>query len=102
MGIGGAVVQQGEGTAVDCRNDPRFAAQIAAGTGYVPYTMLVVPLKRSDRAIGVLSILDRRDGGFFGPEDVDRAALFADLAVTALDVEPQLYTSLGQTRAPRL
>jgi hypothetical protein len=102
MGIGGAVVQQGEGTAVDCRNDERFAAQIAAGTGYVPYTMLVVPLKRSDRAIGVLSILDRRDGGFFGPEDIDRAALFADLAVTALDVEPQLYTSLGQTRAPRL
>ena len=39
--------QRGEGQAVpDCRNDPRFAAQIAAGTGYVPYTMLVVPLKR--------------------------------------------------------
>jgi serine/threonine protein kinase len=101
MGIGGSVVEQGEGTAVDCRNDPRFAAQIAAGTGYVPYTMLVVPLRRAERAIGVLSILDRRDGGFFGPEDIDRAALFADLAVTALDVEPQLYTSLGQTRAPR-
>jgi eukaryotic-like serine/threonine-protein kinase len=102
LGIGGAVVEQGEGQAVDCRNDPRFAAQIAAGTGYVPYTMLVVPLRRAERPIGVLSILDRRDGGFFGPEDIDRAALFADLAVTALDVEPQLYTSLGQTRAPRL
>ncbi len=102
MGISGSVVENGEGTAVDCRNDPRFAAQIAAGTGYVPYTMLVVPLLRAERPIGVLSILDRRDGGFFGPEDVDRAALFADLAVTALDVEPQLYTSLGQTRAPRL
>ena len=102
MGVGGSVVEQGEGTAVDCRNDPRFAAQIAAGTGYVPYTMLVVPLRRAERAIGVLSILDRRDGGYFGPEDIDRAALFADLAVTALDVEPQLYTSLGQTRAPRL
>ena len=101
LGIGGAVVERSEGQAVDCRNDERFAAQIAAGTGYVPYTMLVVPLKRRDRAIGVLSILDRRDGGFFGPEDIDRAALFADLAVTALDVEPQLYTSLGQTRAPR-
>ena len=30
----------------DCRSDPRFAGQIAAGTGYVPYTMLVVPLMR--------------------------------------------------------
>ena len=40
-------------------------------------------------------------GALMADGDIDRAALFADLAVTALDVEPQLYTSLGQTRAPR-
>src|SRR5439155_17189580 len=45
-GLAGSVVQSGEGLAVpDCRNDSRFQAQIAAGTGYVPYTMLIVPLK---------------------------------------------------------
>jgi GAF domain-containing protein len=65
--------------------------------------MLVVPLKRGDEAIGVLSILDRRDGSYFGPEDMDKANLFAELAVTALDVEPGAFMSLGETRivAPR-
>ena len=53
--------------------------------------MLVVPLKRGDEAIGALSILDRRDGGYYGPEDIDRAELFAELAVTALDVEPGAF-----------
>src|SRR3981081_1887489 len=45
----------------ECRKDRRFAASIAAGTGYVPYTMLVVPLVRGSSVIGALSILDRRD-----------------------------------------
>jgi hypothetical protein len=97
-GIGGSVVTSGEGTAVACREDPRFAAQVAAGTGYVPYTMVVVPLRREGDTIGVLSVLDRRDGGFFRPEDVDRAGLFAELAVTALDMQPGAFTSLGETR----
>jgi hypothetical protein len=60
--------------------------------------MLVVPLMRNDKPVGVLSLLDRRDGGLYGPEDMDRAALFADLAVTALDVQPDAFTSLGETR----
>jgi hypothetical protein len=97
-GIGGSVVQTGQAATVACREDPRFAAQVAAGTGYVPYTMLVVPLQREGEAIGVLSVLDRRDGTFFGPEDVDRAGLFAELAVTALDMQPGVFTSLGETR----
>jgi serine/threonine protein kinase len=97
-GIAGTVVDLGVGEAVpDCRTDPRFAARIAAGTGYVPYTMLVVPLKRRDRAIGALSILDRRDGKPYQQADLEPAGLFADLAVKALDVTPNSFTSLGMT-----
>ncbi|HWH12824.1 MAG TPA: protein kinase [Solirubrobacteraceae bacterium] len=95
-GIAGKVVQSGEPEMVpDCRNSPLFAARIAAGTGYVPHSMLVVPLLRDGRPIGVLSLLDRRDGARFGPVDVERAALFAELAVTALGVQPDAFTSLG-------
>jgi GAF domain-containing protein len=97
-GIAGNVAETGEAQAVpNCRNDPRFAARIAAGTGYVPYTMLVVPLLRHGEPIGALSLLDRRDGGLYGPGDLDRAQLFAELAVTALNVNPSLFTSLGLT-----
>src|SRR3954447_12376170 len=96
VGIAGAVVETGEGQAVpECRNDPRFAKQIAAGTGYVPHTMVVVPLKRGGHTLGTLSVLDRRDGGAYGPTDVTRAELFAELAVAALDVGPGAFRPSG-------
>jgi predicted Ser/Thr protein kinase len=85
QGLGGSAVESGEGVAIpDCRSDPRFAAGVAVKTGYVPYTMLVAPLKREGETIGALSVLDRRDGGSYGPGDLARAGLFADLAVTAI------------------
>jgi hypothetical protein len=97
VGIAGSVVAGAEGIAVpECRNDPRFAAQIAAGTGYVPNTMLVVPLKSSEAGVvGVLSILDRRDGGAYGERDVMRAESFAELAITALEVDPSALGELA-------
>jgi serine/threonine protein kinase len=97
-GIAGQVVASGVAEAVpDCRTDPRFAARIAAGTGYVPYTQLVVPLLRAGRPIGALAILDRRDGRGYRNDDLEPATLFGDLAVKALDVTPNSFTSLGMT-----
>jgi putative methionine-R-sulfoxide reductase with GAF domain len=97
VGIAGSVVAGGEGIAVpECRKDPRFAAQIAAGTGYVPNTMVVVPLKGIDGGVvGVLSILDRRDGGAYDQRDVMRAESFAELAIVALEVDPSALNELA-------
>ena len=101
QGIAGGVLGSGVAEAIPaCRADRRFSAAIAAGTGYVPYTMLVMPLVRGGRPIGVLSVLDRRDGGSYREDDLEPAALFADLTVKALDVSPMTYTSLGMTRMP--
>ena len=84
-GLSGSVAMSGEPVFVaDCRTHPLFAARIAANTGYVPNTMLIVPLKHDDQTLGVMSLLDRRDGGSYGGDDVTRAVLFADLAVTAI------------------
>ena len=38
----------------------------------------------SGEVIGALSVLDRRDGGSYGPPDLAKADLFADLAVAAI------------------
>ena len=99
-GLAGAVVASGEGVAVPaCRTDPRFDKAVAAKTGYVPHTMLVTPLIREGKTIGALSLLDRRDGGPYRHEDLARAALFADLAVVALDLDTfPLSTTGGRTR----
>jgi eukaryotic-like serine/threonine-protein kinase len=84
-GLAGAALASGEPVVVpECRADERFASHIAAGTRYVPNTMLLVPLRRGDDVLGVLSILDRRDGGPYDQVDVPRAELFADLAVAVL------------------
>jgi eukaryotic-like serine/threonine-protein kinase len=84
-GIAGAAAATGEPVVVpECRSDPRFADWIAAGTRYVPNTLLAVPLLREGEVAGVLSILDRRDGGPYDQADVTRAELFADLALAML------------------
>ena len=96
VGMAGAVVSSGEGVVVpECRKDSRFARQVAAKTGYVPYTMVVAPLVRDGKAIGVISLLDRRDGEPYQQPDVARAALFADLAVVALDLDAFPLSSRG-------
>ncbi len=84
-GIAGAVVSSGESVAIpNCRDDERFAARVAERTGYVPHTMMVVPLLHEGSVIGVLSILDRRSGESYGSADLPGAALFAELTVSAL------------------
>jgi|GEM_PF-2703928 len=99
VGLAGSVVASGDGVVVpECRTDPRFARQVAAGTGYVPYTMVVAPLVRDGATIGVLSVLDRRDGGPYLHEDLRKVGLFADLAVVALDLDSfPLSTAGGRT-----
>jgi predicted Ser/Thr protein kinase len=88
VGLAGAVAASGIGEAVpDCHSDARFAAAVAEGTGYVPSTMLIVPLRRAGNTVGVLQVLDRRDGEGYGPADVERATAFADLALMAVDVQ---------------
>jgi hypothetical protein len=57
----------------------------------------VVPLKRGGQTIGVMSVLDRRDGGPYGPNDVIRAQLFAELAIAALEIDPTAFMGLGQS-----
>ena len=84
-GLAGAVATDGVGLAIaDCRADPRFAAQVAAGIGYVPHTMLLAPVRREDATIGVLSLLDRRSGEPFTEADLPNARSFCDLIATAL------------------
>lgn len=94
-GLAGAVVETGSPLAIaDCRSDARFQASIASRVGYVPQTMLVVPLRCRGPVIGALSLLDRRDGIGFSAAHLERADLFAALAVAALPFAAQRYPTL--------
>jgi hypothetical protein len=103
QGIAGRVLSTCVGEVVqDCRTDPDFAAATARKTGYVPYTMLVVPLIPDEgEAVGVLTVLDRRDGTSYDVGDLAKGAMFADLALAAMDAEPgaraALTTAIGRS-----
>jgi GAF domain-containing protein len=58
-GIAGFVVASGQALTIsDTKQDTRFADDIATSTGYVPTSILAVPLQTADDVIGVLEVLD--------------------------------------------
>jgi len=76
QGIAGWAVQSGQPIAIsDLSSDPRFSREIAEQTGYVPQTILAVPVQTAQRMLGVISLLDR---------DVRRPAAEQDMALLAL------------------
>ena len=100
-GVAGAVAASGEAEAIAaCRRDPRFAADVAEGTGYVPHTMMVLPLRRGPAVAGVLSVLDRRSGEPYEPADLSRATALAELAAIAVDVRSWIADAGTVTPAP--
>lgn len=86
QGIAGWVVQSGQPIAIsDVTRDPRFSRGTAERTGYVPDTIVAVPVQTPRRVLGVISLLDR-DARRPGAEaDLALLSLFADQAALALE-----------------
>ena len=68
----------------DVTSDPRFSADTAAATGYVPKGIMAVPLLHGEEALGVLEVLDRPADARFSIEEVDLLGLFGIQAAAAL------------------
>jgi GAF domain-containing protein len=86
QGIAGWVAQTGEAALIpDASQDPRFAANIARSIGYIPKSVLCIPLRAGGVIIGVVQLFDKANGAPF--TEADRALLeeFADQAAAALE-----------------
>jgi GAF domain-containing protein len=68
----------------DVQNDPRFARDVAEGTGYVPNGLMAVPLLDDELALGVLQVLDRPQRARFSLQEMELLGLFAGQAAIAL------------------
>ena len=68
----------------DVQKDPRFARDVAEGTGYVPQGMMAVPLLDDEEALGVLQVLDRPQQARFSLQEMELLGLFANQAAIAL------------------
>jgi len=83
-GIAGYVYSTGQALAIaDVVADPRFERATAERTGYVPRSLLAVPLVDEVGIAGVMEFLDRRDGAPFDLVDVEVATRMA-AATTAV------------------
>lgn len=86
-GLAGWVVESGQPVVIeDVTADPRFAAEQAQRTGYVPKGLMAAPLLREDRVLGVLNVLDRPERRRFSVAEMDLLGLFANQAAVALDL----------------
>lgn len=95
-GIAGYVFSTGQALAVvDVATDPRFGRATAERTGYVPRSMLAVPLVDEAGIVGVMELLDRRDGAPFDLTDVEVATRMA-AAMTAVARAVRVEREAGQ------
>jgi GAF domain-containing protein len=94
-GIAGWVLQRGEPAIVDdVAKDPRFYAQLDRGSGFKTRSVLAVPLKIRDKAIGVVEVINKRGGAPFSPRDKDLAIALAAQAAVAIE-NARLYQKLA-------
>jgi GAF domain-containing protein len=95
-GIAGYVAQTGQPIAVsDVQRDARFARETADKTGYVPSSILAMPLVCDDRVIGVIEVLDKINAPSFGMHDMELLGIFARQAAIAIQAS-QHYQHLGE------
>jgi GAF domain-containing protein len=84
-GIAGGVASNGEPMAVsNVQQDERWAAEIGEQVGYMPDSILCVPLIYEDAVIGVLELLDKKGARSFGDGDIRTLSLFANQAAVAI------------------
>jgi GAF domain-containing protein len=96
QGIAGYVVMTGQPLAISSvEEDPRFARETARKTGYVPRSILAMPLLYGDRPIGVIEVLDKIDAASFGMQDMELLGIFARQAAVAIRAS-QHQQHLGQ------
>ena len=70
----------------DLTADPRFSRARAETTGYVPEGIVASPLLHDERALGVLSVLDRSKERPFGLAELELLSRFSTQAAIALDL----------------
>lgn len=94
-GVAGWVMKNKKPALVeDVQKDERFYAQIDRASGFKTSSMLAVPLDIRGRVIGVVEMINKRDGSGFTERDQEIASAFAAQAAVAIE-NARLYLKLA-------
>jgi signal transduction protein with GAF and PtsI domain len=95
-GIAGYVIMTGQPISIsNLQNDKRFNKDFAQTTGYVPKSILAMPMTYGERVIGVMEVLDKISSPSFGLKDMELLSMFAQQAAIAIH-QSQQYDMIGQ------
>ena len=99
-GIAGYAFSTGQALAIaDVAADPRFERATAERTGYLPRSLLAVPLVDDAGVTGVMELLDRRDGRPFDLADMELAGRFAAAATIVARTRRVDHDAVGLLRS---
>ncbi|MGH9332682.1 MAG: HD domain-containing phosphohydrolase, partial [Vicinamibacteria bacterium] len=86
QGIAGWTADTGKSALVnDVDSDPRFERRFDRATGFVTRSILCVPLTFEGRVIGVLELLNKRNGDGFDSEDETLLGSLGDQAAISIE-----------------
>jgi len=85
----------------DAQQDPDFAGKVDKDTGFRTRSLLSTPLQSAEGPIGVLQVLNKRDGGLFDEADRDLLRLFAAPAALAISNAALVKELIEQQRIRR-
>ncbi|MBI5082018.1 MAG: GAF domain-containing protein [Chloroflexi bacterium] len=101
-GIVGETAKSGQPIIVnDTAHDPRWFYQSDQTTGFLSRAVLAVPLRIKDRTIGVIEVINKRDGSPFDEEDTTLLTAFGGQAAVAIE-NARLFNSTDQALAARV
>jgi multidrug resistance efflux pump/putative methionine-R-sulfoxide reductase with GAF domain len=88
-GIAGSVAETGTlENILDAYADPRFNPDVDRQTGFRTRNMLVVPVKnRQQEVVGVLQLINKREGGFTGTDEALLTVFGAQVAIAIQNVQ---------------
>jgi sigma-B regulation protein RsbU (phosphoserine phosphatase) len=87
-GIAGWVARHGEPLIInDVTKDNRFCGDIDDITGFTTKSILCAPLQARGKTIGVIEVLNKRDGTEFDERDLQTLLAVARTATTAIELK---------------
>jgi GAF domain-containing protein len=94
-GVAGWVVTSGQPIGLeDVTQDPRFAKDVAESTGYVPRSIVAMPLETDRKMLGVISVLDP-DTETAPASDMETLGVFARQAAIAIE-NSEAFNHMGR------
>jgi Nif-specific regulatory protein len=84
-GIAGWVAMHNKSIMVnDVENDKRHLSAISNQIGYPSKTMIAVPMRNKGECIGVIELLNKKNGKYFTQDDLEWLEIFANQAALAI------------------